>query len=481
MDGVVVRSIAWMGAVKWTGQLIAWISTFAVVHILSPSDYGIVGSATLYLGLLTIVSEFGIGSAIVTLRDLTPSQLRQMNTVSAALGISGIALSVLAARAVAAFFHAPAVAAVVVALSTTFFISSLRTVPWALLQRDMRFKRLATFDGVQQLVLAALSVTLALLGFRYWTLVIAAIVSATIPAIGALVFHWVGYEIPRWNEIRRALGFSKDVIVQRTAWYVYSNSDFLVAGRVLGENALGAYTAAWTIAHAPLDKIGSVILQVTPAIVSAVQDDSAATRRYVLRITEALAVTVFPLFIGLALVASDFVPIVLGEQWRSMVTTLQLLCIYACFRAVLPLLAQVLTTRGEEKFTANNMLLAALLLPIAFVIASHWGITGIALAWMCVHPLIAYRLCRKALASMAISFREFAYQSLWPAISSCAVMAVVVLYVRLAAAGTGSPRTRLVWEIIAGALAYGAALCILHRSRIRVLRSFIATMRASAA
>jgi PST family polysaccharide transporter len=477
MDRMVINAIAWMGIVKWAGQLIAWVSTFVVVRILTPADYGIVGAAGLYLGLLTVVSEFGIGSAIVTLRTLNPSQLRQINTVSVLFGFAGLLISGLLATSIASFFHAPAVAAVVVVLSTTFLIASLRTVPWALLQRDMRFKRIAAFEGLQQVALAVLSITLAATGFRYWTLVIASIVSAIIPTTFALIFHWVGFEKPRWHELRRALGFSKDVIVQRTAWYAYSSSDFLVAGRVLGESALGAYTVAWTIAHAPIDKIGNVILQVTPSVLSAVQDDTAATRRYVLAITEALAVTIFPLFVGLALVAPDLVPIVFGAKWQSMVVALQLLSLYACFRAILPLLSQVLTTRGEERFTANNMLLAAVLLPIAFIIASHWGITGIALAWICVHPLIAFRLCDRALKSMDISFRKFAYQGLWTATSGCIVMALVVFYVRVAAPSMSNPKVRLTCEILSGGVAYVGTLWLLHRSRIDELKMLVAALR----
>lgn len=481
MDRLVIGAIAWMGVVKWIGQIIAWVSTFVVVRILTPADYGVVGAAGLYLGLLTVLSEFGIGSAIVTLRTLTPSQLRQINTVSLMFGFTGLGISALLAHSIGAFFHAPAVAPVVIVLSSTFLIGSLRTVPWALLQRDMRFKRIAAFEGVQQLALAGLSITLAMLGFRYWTLVIASIVSAAIPTIFALAFHWVGYEIPRWRQLRRALGFSKDVILQRTAWYTYSNSDFLVAGRMLGESALGAYTVAWTIAHAPIDKIGNVILEVTPSILSTVQDDTAGTRRYVLAITEILAVAIFPLFIGLALVAPDLVPVVFGAKWQSMVVTLQLLSVYACFRAVLPLLSQVLTTRGEERFTANNMMLAALLLPLAFVIASRWGITGIALAWICVHPLIAFRLCDRALKSMAISFWEFARQSLWPAVSGCAVMSLIVLYVRLAAPGLHNPRVRLAAEILTGGLVYVGTVIILHRARIRELMQLATRLRQPAA
>lgn len=478
MDRLLIHSIAWMGLVKWAGQLVAWGSTFVVARLLSPTDYGVVGAASLYLGLLTIISEFGIGSAIVVLRTLTPKQLRQINSVSVGFGVVGFALSALLAKPIAMFFHSPHVAPVVVALSTTFLIGSFRTVPWALLQRDMRFKRVAAFEGIQQVVLAALSITLAILGFSYWTLVIASIVSASITAGFAIVFHWVGFEIPQWSETRQALTFSKQIILQRIAWFTYSNSDFLVAGRMLGAPALGAYTVGWTIANAPIDKIGNVILQVAPSALAAVQDDRETTVRYVIGITEALSVATFPLFVGLALVAPEFVPLILGTQWHSMIVPLQLLSLYACFRAILPLLSQVLVIHGHERFAARNMMAAAVALPITFVIASRWGLTGIALGWIIVHPLIAYRLCDKAFDCIGITFHNFFVKALWPALSGCGVMAVAVLALHAVWHDSSAARWLLPAEIAVGAVAYIATLIILHRGRADELRRIVLALRS---
>jgi O-antigen/teichoic acid export membrane protein len=160
-----------------------------------------------------------------------------------------------------------------------------------------------------------------------------------------------------------------------------------------------------------------------------------------------------------------------------MVLTLQLLCAYACFRAILPLLSQVLTTRGEERFVANNMMLAAILLPIAFVIASRWGITGIALAWICVHPLIAYRLCDRALASMALSFRDFTRESLWPALSCCGVMAVVVLCVRFGSPNSIDVRWRLATEVLLGGVAYTGVTYLRYGNRISELKTLILSLK----
>lgn len=477
IDRSLVAGVAWMGLIKWAGQLLAWLSTFVVARLLTPADYGVVGAASLWLGLLTIVSEFGIGAVVIMLRGLTPAQIRQINTVSVLFGLAGFALSATLARPVGAFFRAPAVAPVVIALSATFLIGSFRTVPWALLQRDMRFRRVAAFEGAQQVVLAVLSVTLAFLGFRYWTLVIASIVSTSIPAVLALSFHRVGYERPRWREIRRALTFSKDVIAQRIAWYTYSNSDFLVAGRVLGKEALGAYTVAWTLANAPIDKIGNVILQVTPSVLSAVQHDRQTMSRYVVGITEGMSIVTFPLFIGLALVAPDFVPLLLGRQWSAMVVPLQILSVYACFRVLLPLLSQVLMLTGHERFATRNMMLAAALLPATFLAASRWGITGIALGWIVVHPLVAYRLCDRALGALGLDLRDFFSRPLWPALSGCMAMAAAVLAVRIAWPGGWSVGVRLPVEIIAGAAAYTCTLLTIHRVRVLRVRGFVVALR----
>ncbi len=479
IDRSLVRGVAWMGLIKWSGQIVAWLSTMVVLRLLSPYDYGLVGMATLYLGFLTAVSEFGIGAAIVTLRTLPDEHIRQINTVSVIFGSVGYLLSCALAKPIGAFFHRRELPLVIVVLSTTFVIASFRSVPWALLQRDMRFKRVAAFEGVQVVVLAIASVAFAALGLRYWTLVIASVLSSLITTGFALTLHRVAFARPKWGELRRALSFSREVIVQRIAWYTYSNADFFVAGRVLGVEPLGAYEAGWTLANTPIDKIGTLVLQVTPSILSAVQSDRTAVARYVLALTEGIAVVLFPLLIGLAIVAPEFVPLAIGPQWRAMILPLQLLSVYSCFRCILPLLAQVLMITGDEKFASHNMILGALIMPVAFYAGSKLGgVTGIALAWVLVHPLLAFRLCRRALGRLGIGAIPF-MRSLWPAVSGCLLMSAAVFATRAACPGMWPTVVRLLLEVSIGVIAYAATLLGPHHRRVNELRTFVTTMRAT--
>src|SRR2546422_1742436 len=74
LDRSLIHGIAWTGGAKWASQLLTWASTLIVARLLTPEDYGLVGMAWVYLGVITLLSEFGLGTTVVTLRDLGESR-----------------------------------------------------------------------------------------------------------------------------------------------------------------------------------------------------------------------------------------------------------------------------------------------------------------------------------------------------------------------------------------------------------------------
>ncbi|MFN2399283.1 MAG: lipopolysaccharide biosynthesis protein, partial [Gemmatimonadaceae bacterium] len=418
--------MAWTGGVKWVGQLLSWGSTIVVARILTPEDYGLVGLATLYMALVTMLSEFGIGTTVVTLRDLTREQISQINALAIAFGLSGFLLSCVMAVPLARFFASPELALVVIAMSLTFVITSFRTVPQALLQRDLRFKRLALLDGMQTMLLAVSMVAFALLGLRYWTLVLGALLSAAISTAFIVASRPHSFARPRSATLGHAITFSRQIIFSRLSWYVYSNADFFVAGKVLGKAALGAYTFAWTVAGAPAEKVTGMVIRVTPSIFAAVQSDLAALRRYFLKLTEGLALLTFPAAFGLALVADKLVLLALGEKWSAMIIPLQLLAFYTSVRSVSPLLHQILAVTGGNRFAMWSNIAAAVVLPPAFYVGSRWGTPGIAATWLVAHPLVLLPVYRRVFSRIELAPGAY-LRALWPAVSASALMAAAVI------------------------------------------------------
>ncbi len=477
LDRSLVRGVAWTAAGKWASQGLSWVSWLIVARLLTPEDYGLVGMAAIYLGLIALLSEFGLGTAVLAVRELSAEQLNQLNGLAVLLGLASLLASCIVAIPLGRFFHAPQLPLVVVAMSTTFVIAAFKTVPLALLQRDMRFKALALIDLSQALVLAISMVGFAIAGFRYWTLVCGGVLSALISAGAILRLRHAPFAWPRRKSLKPAISLSSNVLVSRLCWYVSANADFLVAGRILGKAALGFYNVGWTLASVPVDRVTTLVGQVTPAFFTAVQTDPAALRRYLLRITEGIALITFPVSLGLALVARGFVLAVLGPKWEGTVAPLQILAAYAAFRSITPLLAQVLHSIRDTRFPMWTMVAAALVMPTSFYFSGQrWGTVGLAVAWVLVDPPLAVLLYWRVFSKIELSPKAY-LEALWPALSGTTLMAAAVLAVGVLSPSEWTPGLRLAAQIGGGVLTYGLACVVLHRERFEAFRELVMAAR----
>jgi PST family polysaccharide transporter len=468
VDAQLVRGIAWTGGAKWLVQIFSWASMVALARLLKPSDFGLVGLAGIYLGLVGMVTEFGLGTSILALRDLDRHRVAQLNTVALGLGLTGAAATWIAAVPMGRFFNAPALPLVMLALSATFLMGSLRTVPVALLQKELRFRTLGLIEALQATVTIAASLVLAALGKGYWSLVFNNIIGT---AVGTALLHLVRphpFAVPRLSHLGESLGFSTRVLVSRLSWYVYSNSDFAVAGRVLGLNALGLYRYAWEIASVPVDKITALVTRVTPAFVARLQADPKALRRIVLRLTEGLLLVTLPASIGMALVADHFVLVAFGEKWAGAALPLALLSIFTSFRSVVTMLPQVLTVRGETRMLMWNGVVTALLLPLAFWVGARWGAAGVAAVWIVAYPWSTVQLYRRTFKTLDLSLGEY-LGATWLPLRGTIVMAVAVAAARLLLPDSLPVAVRLGVEAGVGALVYLVAGVLPQRDRVRRL------------
>jgi teichuronic acid exporter len=461
----IVRGVAWVGGTKWLTQLLAWASTLIVARLLTPADYGLVSMATIYLGMVTLVSEFGIGSAEIALRELSLEQLEQLNSLAVILGLAGFALSLVAAKPLEYFFKAPQLPAVIIVLSLSFIITSFQVVPAAFLQRELRFKELSIISGIRALANSVALVTFAALGFRYWTLVLGALVSTTMNTGLTLGLRRYGFRRPLLHSLRNALTFTWHILSGRMAWYFYSNSDFGVAGRTLGQVPLGGYTVAWNLAFTPIDTVSSFVGSVMPAVLSAMQDDVAALRRYILNFTEGLALVTFPLSIGLALVAHEAVLLVLGQKWEAAVGPLRLLAIFASFRSIIPVLPQVLNVIRETRFGMKLSLISVLTYPTAFYLGSHWGTLGIATTWMVIHPVMMLPLYMRVFNRVQLPFSHY-FRALRPAMEASLVMSAAVLLLKPWLPPGWPLALRLGLQVGTGGIAFMGMLALAHRHRL---------------
>ncbi len=472
LDRSLAHGIAWTGLAKGATQLLGWASTLIVARLLTPADYGLVGMASLIFWAILSLGEFGLGAAVIRRRDLPEAVIAQVNTVCVLFGIAAAAVVAALAGPLAVFFAAPALQNVVLVTSLTFLVSGFRTVPSALLQRDFFYRRLALNETGAAVILALSALALAVLGFGYWSLVLSQLLSSVVGTALMVRSRPHRFARPSGSAIREVATMGGEVVAARFGWYAMFNADFLVAGKLLGQAPLGNYSFAWTLASLPVEKVSLLVTRVSLPVFSAVQDRAASLRRYLLAMSEGLALVTFPAAIGIGLLAEDVVRIALGPAWMGAVLPLQILAVVAPLRSVATLLPQLTTVLGETRFGMWHAAASAAIMGAGFAAGSRWGTAGIAAAWIALYPLVLLPLLLRLLRRLECGLGTY-FGALRPALLASGLMAAAVLAVGWQWPAGGGAALRLGVQISLGVAVYAGALWTFDRARVQATWRFI--------
>jgi teichuronic acid exporter len=384
----------------------------------------------LFSGLVFLLAEFGAGAAVLKMRDLEEQHLGQLHGLAVATGFTALCLGLMAAGPLATFFGRGELRGIVMVSSLGFVVTSLQTVPSALLQRELRFRLLATIEFAGSVVLALLVLCGAMVGLGYWALVFPSIFVGILTVVWLRVVAPVKLRRPVFENIREAAQYSTWVFAGRVGGYLLATSDFLVVGRVLGDAALGTYQFAWTLANTPNDQVNGLVARVSGSFYSTVQHQTEEVAHLYKNLLSSVALISVPLVLGLAAVAPEFVGVMLGMRWRDAIQPLQLLCLLNAVRVIPILAAPVLQMIGEVRFQAITTLVGLTYLPFVFFYAAkNFGPEGVAAAWLLGYPPLLLLTAHRTSARLGLTFRDF-FSALAPSITSGIVMVAAVFFAR---------------------------------------------------
>ena len=458
LDRSLVSGIAWTAVFRWLAQAVSWAATLYVARVLTPADYGLVAMAALPIGLARLIEDLGLDAVIVQDRTLADDQLASLAGSALGLGVFLTACFMALSAPIAAYFREPGVTALIVVMSLTFVTDALQVMPRAMLQRDLAFRTLAWLHGVQVTVTAVILVGCAILAFGHWSLVLNNLLTAGVMTVVLWILRPFRIAWPRrLGRITGSLVAGWRIIVSRAAWYGYTSLDSTMIGRSLGKQSLGAYGFAMTFASLPVSEVSLMVSKVVPGIFSSVQKDQATLRRYFLLLTEVVSYVTLPMAVGLALTADDFVLLALGPKWVEVIAPLRILCAYAAVNASQMLFSHVLVWTGHFRANMWFNILAVVLLPACFYVGIHWGVVGVAWAWVIGFPLSiapAVVVLARILAMPASAY----LRALRPALTACLIMSVAVVLLRQLLPPDWSHAARLAVQAGCGAVVYTVAL-----------------------
>jgi len=468
----VLRGFFWLSSGTFIGQAISWVSTIFVMRLLLPSDYGIMAMAGTVMSLLTVISEVGIGSSIIQAGKITAEKIRQIFGFGILTSILAGIICYLAAPAIALFYNEQRVVPVVRLLSVDFIIVIFFMIPQSLYVRDMNFKVKAIVDMSAQIGASILTLILALSGIGVWALVIGVITPHAIKAVSYNIVcsSWMKPSF-KLKGVENYIKFGLQITGGRLIYYLFCESDAVIVGKFLGDHLLGIYAVALNLASIPVDKVLPIINQVAFTSYAKIQDDSERIRRNVMRATRTVAFASFPLFFGMAGVAKEALPLLLGSKWASIVIPFQLICLTLPLKALSPICNSAVAAVGQARVTLINNIILFTIMVVAFLIGAKNGIVGVCLAWVIAYPVVFFITSFCSLKVLKISLRDYVSEMIFPFSASALMLLSILIIGRMIE--TLQPALAVVILITVGTSIYLCATLIFRKDDYSELKNLL--------
>ncbi|WP_137938916.1 lipopolysaccharide biosynthesis protein [Chitinivorax sp. B] len=424
----VVSGLRWTAGARIVSQVFTWAMTIIVIRLLTPGDYGLLAMANIFVAFLMLMSEIGLGLSIVQADKVELPQLKQIFGLVILSNMTLCVLLLLTAPLIASFFNEPRLTLVIQALAAQFPLVAMTSIPKALLERKMDFRPASMLEAVSAIINGAVVLAMAYWGYGVWALVWGNLVGLSLRAVGFQIMspfrEWPSFGL---TGMRKFVFFGGHVTLARMLWFFYSQVDSFIVGKLLGKEPLGIYSVSMHLAGLPVQRVSSVLNQVAMPAFSRVQDDLAAASAHFLKAARLMAFVVFPVSWGMSSVAPELVDLLMGKNWTGAVMPLLLLCLIMPLRMLSSMIPAAVQGLGRPEVSVMNQVSACIVMPIAFVIGSHWGVLGISIAWVIGFPLVLLGNLFRAMPVIGLTVWQLVRTQIAPAISAGGMWAAVEL------------------------------------------------------
>ena len=328
----VFSNLIWRFAERCGAQGVKFVVEIILARILLPEDYGAIALVTVFITILNVFVDSGLGNALIQKKnadDLDFSSVFYFNILWCI--ILYIMLFVLAPY-IANFYLKPELNPVIRILGVTIIISGVKNVQQAYVSCTMQFKRFffSTLSGT--VGAAIIGIVLAYCGAGVWALVAQQIFNTMIDTIVLwFTVSWRPKKLFSLKRLKTLFSYGWKLLASALINTLYTNIWQLIIGKVYSASDLAFYNKGDQFPRLIVGNINSSIDSVLLPALSQEQDSITRVKQMTRQSIKISVYIMAPLMMGLASVAPGLVSLVLTDKWLPCIPFIRIFCITYMF------------------------------------------------------------------------------------------------------------------------------------------------------
>ncbi len=376
----VISSLFWKIIERGGTQGVQFIVQIILARLLAPEQFGTIVIVMVFINFAQVFVQSGFNTALIQKKDADEQDFSSIFYLS--LGISGILYIAiyLSSPYIAYFYDDPILVPVLRVLSLTLFAGAFNSIQNAFVSRKLLFKKLFKSSLGAILISGIIGILVAYQGLGIWALVVQQLVNqVSITIIMWFTVKWRPKLVFSLSKVRELFSFGWKLLASSLLNVLYMDLRTLIIGRIYNPATLGYYNRGEQFPKVIVSNIDGSIQSVMLPTLSAHQDNRKRVKDMMRRAIVSSSCIIFPMMIGMAVVAEPLVKIVLTDKWLPAVPFLQIFCISYALIPIHTANLQAINAMGRSDIFLRLEVVKKLLGLVILGISLPFGVYAIAI------------------------------------------------------------------------------------------------------
>ena len=408
-----IKGVLWSAIERFSVQAIQFILSIILARLVMPSEYGLIAMLSIFTAIAQCFIDSGFGNALIQKQNRNEkdySTVFYFNIVIAViLYITLYNLSPI----IASFYNEPKLEIITKITGLNLLISSFSIVQYARLTINMDFKNLAKGSLLSVILGGIVGIYLAYKNFGVWALVVQGLITNILNTVYLWICTgWKPMLSFSYLSFKQLFSFGSKLLLSSFLHVVYINLYSLVIGKKYSATDVGLYNRAFSLAQFPSSNIVSIITRVSYPAQCKIQNENKELAIVFHQYLQMSCYIIFPLMVGLAVLAKPLILFLLGKNWEQAADILSILCIAYMWYPIMVLNNQILNVKGRTDYFLKAELIKKMIALIILISTLPFGLTPLCLGVLIYNiidmSIIIYYSKKVILTSYLIQIKKIA-------------------------------------------------------------------------
>ena len=330
-----ISGMIWKFSERISAELVSFVVSVILARILIPEDYSVVGIVAIFFSFSEVLISGGFNSALIQKKDVDETDYSSVMLLS--LAISGVVYFILffCAGWISRIYKQDLIVPVLRVMGLVLFINAYKSVLSAYVSNRLEFKKYfaSTIGGT--VVSAIVGIIMAYKGFGPWALVAQQMTNSLIDTL--ILSVTTGYKPAfriSFKRLKSLFDYGGKIYLSSIISVIYDEIKPLIVGIRFSGTDLAFYNKGESFPRLLNASISDTISAVLFPVISKVQDEAESVRNMTRRFIGITSFIVFPMMVGLMVIADNFVIVILTEKWIPIVPYIRIFCFSYMFNII---------------------------------------------------------------------------------------------------------------------------------------------------